>query len=197
MHGLVTTALKRYLVRRLGSVVWNRLLVDQNLAQRDYVPRGTYPDREVIGLVSGAASVTCTPMQELLEDFGRCLVPELLKSFGALINPSWRTLDVIEHSDATIHRAVRLREPDASPPRLALTRSGPDEVVVEYSSARGLCSLAKGIIRGIADHFGDKVSIEEPSCRGHGSPCCVILVSLEPPARDAQVASHHVPHRAG
>jgi predicted hydrocarbon binding protein len=120
------------------------------------------------------------PEQELLEEFGELIVPALLSIYSALIKPAWRTLDVIEHTEATIHRVVRLRDQRAKPPELHCRRMSPSEIQIIYQSARRLCGFAKGIPRGLATHFGERVTVSETSCMLRGEPRCEIWVRLHP-----------------
>jgi hypothetical protein len=95
-----------------------------------------------------------------------------------LLKPSWHTLDVIEHTEATTHRVVRMRQPGAQPPLLTTERRAPDEVVLFYDSPRRLCAVAHGIGRGVAAHFQETITINEPRCMHRGDPRCVMSFRL-------------------
>jgi hypothetical protein len=47
--------------------------------------------------------MTGIPSADLLESFGEALVPGLVQVYGRLVEPGWRTLDLIEHTEATMH----------------------------------------------------------------------------------------------
>jgi predicted hydrocarbon binding protein len=102
--------------------------------------------------------------------------------YAALIQPEWRTLDVVLHTEETVHRVVRMRNPGAAPPYLRAERTSPDEVVVHYTSQRKLCAIAKGIVRGLSSHFGDGVTILETECMHRGAAECRIVVRRPAPA---------------
>ena len=68
------------------------------------------------------------------------------------------TLDVIEHTEQTIHRVVRRRQPGALPPRLRTVRVGPKMVILTYDSPRRLCAVARGIARGVAARFAEALT---------------------------------------
>lgn len=91
-------------------------------------------------------------------------MPPLLRVYGSLLDPAWRTLDVIARTEETVHRAVRLRDPSASPPVLAARREGDDVVLIDYASPRRLCTVAEGIARGLAEPFGERVEVTQPAC---------------------------------
>jgi len=176
MHGIIFAELRKYVNDRLGGQAWASLLGEAGMADRIFMPVEEYPDRDAVTLVTTAARLTGRPAAAILEDFGRFIAPDLLRMYSSLLDRQWRTLDVIEHTEETIHRVVRTRNPGARPPELRCERPGPAEVVVHYSSPRKMCAVAKGIARGLADHFKEEVTIEETSCMHAGAPECRIVV---------------------
>jgi hypothetical protein len=139
---------------------------------------GTYPDSDVIALVGAASAHTGLAPDDLLRQFGEFLVPGLLQTYRAFVKPTWRTLDLIADVETHIHKAVRLREPDATPPPLRATRTSPTQVVVRYDSQRRLCALAEGIVAGVAAHYGERVDVHQTSCMGRGDASCTLVVDL-------------------
>lgn len=186
-HGIIFAELKKYVVARLGGQAWNDLLEAAGLGQRIYLPSEAYPDEELVALVSTASRITGKPAQALLEDYGEFIAGDLVTLYRAQIDPAWRTLDLIEHTEQLIHRQVRLKIPGARPPELEALREGPDKVRLVYRSRRQLCGVAKGIARGIARHYQEDVTVTEDQCMLRGDKTCDILVAraLNPsPARD-------------
>lgn len=177
MHGTILNELEKYVTTRLGNDAWVSLRTQAGIpAERTYEIFGNYPDEEVGALVTTASRITGMAASALLEDFGEFIAPDLLEMYWGAIRPEWRTLDVIEHTESTIHTVVRLDHRGAAPPYLHATRNSPNEVVVTYTSARRLCSVAKGISRGIAKHYGETVSIRDERCMHHGDGECVMVV---------------------
>jgi hypothetical protein len=177
MHGIIFSELKRFVDETLGGDAWPRLLRESGVARPAYLPVQAYPDQEVVALVSTASRLTNTPVPALLHAFGEFIVPTLVRMYGHLLKANWKTLDVIEQTEGTIHAVVRAREPGAQPPMLSCTRPKPDEVVVTYSSPRKLCPLLKGIVGGLATHFRERVGLTESACMLTGAPACKISVT--------------------
>jgi len=174
MHGIIHLELQKFVIARHGEQAWQELLRRADLAGEIVTPLKVYPDEHIVRLVKGASELTGIAIADLLEAFGEALVPAYLTLYGALIKPEWRTLDVIEHTEETIHRVVRLRQPGAHPPRLRAQRTTPAVVILTYDSPRRLCAVARGIARGLASHFSERISIDESSCMHRGDPSCVI-----------------------
>lgn len=179
MHGIVMTQFRQMVVDRLGRQGWEELTAAAGLAGADYKLGEVYPDEELMRLVLAAVRLTGTPLQTLLEDFGVFLAPTLLRVYEPLVDPRWRTLDVIEHTEAAIHTVVRIRDAGAAPPALLARRVSTTEVEIDYRSERKLCSVARGIATGMAAHFGERITITESECMHRRDGRCLISVVLE------------------
>ena len=81
-----------------------------------------------------------------------------------LVQPEWKTLDLVMNAEELIHSVVRRRNPVAKPPVLRCARYSDDEVQLVYASPRKLCHIAKGIVRGVARHYHEEVSINDQAC---------------------------------
>jgi len=180
MHGLILSELKRFSEAGNGNGAWSQLLHEVGLADRTYVIGQTYPDAEVAAIVGAAARHRGADVQTVLEQFGEFIAPTLMSVYKPFIKPEWKTLDMIEHTENNIHRAVRLGDPLAVPPRLKVRRVSPSEVVLIYESERKMCALAKGIARGVAKHYGERIEISELTCMLKGKPSCTIAIKLIP-----------------
>lgn len=178
MHGVIFLELRKFVSARLGDHAWDELLQQSGLGSQVYLAVKEYPDADALKLVETACARTGKSSSALLQDFGEFIVPDLLQLYGSQLDPSWRTLDVIENTEETIHKVIRRRNPGAKPPELHCERASPSEVVVRYTSARKMCGLAKGICRGLAAHFGETVAVSEASCMLAGAPECRISVEL-------------------
>ncbi len=188
MHGIIFKEMQRYVSKRFGLPAWYALLKGVALEQQLYLPTQQYPDAEITALVAGVAVLSGDTVPATLEAFGEFLVPNLLQVYGSMIQPQWRTLDLLEHTENTMHRVVRFVDQSAHPPRLLCTRTGPDEVVLHYASARNMSSLGVGIVRGFARHYGERVSITHAPLPDQPAQCRII-VRREPDAFPADRTS--------
>jgi len=174
MHGTIFAELERYAVTKLGAEGWPKLLGEAGLSGKHFDPLLEHPDADALAIVEAACRITGHTSEALLIDFGEFIAPSLLKMYWSLIDSSWRTLDVVENADTAIHEVVRLSNPGARPPSLECERRSDDEVVLTYRSQRRMCALAKGIARGLATHYGERIEIEEPTCMLRGDAVCQI-----------------------
>jgi len=178
MNGIIFIELGEFVESKLGQGAWKKLLEDTGMGFPLYVPTHDYPDEEATALIAAASKLTGTPPNELLEAFGEFIVPDLVKMFGHLIEPSWKTLDLIANTEQTIHQSLRRATPNVNPPALKCERPSPEEVTIIYTSHRKMCSLAKGIAKGVANHYHERIGIIETTCMLRGGDRCEIRVRL-------------------
>jgi hypothetical protein len=180
VHGLIFAELKKYVVHRLGGQAWNDLLRAAGMEGALFLPSQVYPDEQLAALVRTASEVTGKGQGDILEDFGGFIAADLLSMYRAQISPTWRTLDIVEHTERLIHTTVRVKIPGAKPPELVATRLSPTSLRLEYRSARKLCPLARGLARGIAEQHKEHLRVSEPSCMLRGDALCDLRLDVAP-----------------
>jgi hypothetical protein len=178
MHGMIFAELKRFVDEGQGPGVWDTLLRESGIGAKIYLTMEVYPDEEIVRLATTASRLTRTPLADILEAFGEFLAPTYFKLYGHLIKPGWKTLDVIEHTEQSIHRVVRIKNPGARPPELRCVRISETEVLLVYNSARKMCAVAKGIAKGVAARFSENIRLTESTCMLRGAADCRISIKL-------------------
>ena len=178
MHGIIHTELKGFVTSLMGVDGWRQVASTAGVFDTEYVSRQSYPDDDVPAIVSAASVLSGEPVPTLLRGFGVYLAPTLLSVYRPYVKSQWRTLDLLEHTETTMHRAVRLRDPGAAPPMLSVQRVSADEVLIDYRSTRRLCQVAEGIASGVAAHYGEQVEVSQSHCMLRGDARCAISVTL-------------------
>lgn len=177
MHGIIHLELEKFIGAGFGQQALEQTKRQAGLGDRVYTAVESYPDEELVRLAGAVVELSGKPLPDLLEAFGEHLVPTYLSVYGNLLRPEWGTLEVVEHTEETIHRVVRRRQAGAAPPRLRVERESDAAVLVHYDSARKMCRVARGIIRGVAHQLGERIDIEETQCMHDGAPECSIRVT--------------------
>jgi hypothetical protein len=179
VHGLIFFYLQKFTDGiTAGRTSWGQLRSRVATSTAKYLPSGVYDDADAVQLLGVLATETNRSLPDLLRDFGEFLAPHLLKVAGGHVDPAWRTLDLIENTEAIIHTMVRAANPGAAPPVLETVRPSMSELHLVYTSRRQLCPLATGLIRGIARHYGEEVLVTEPSCMLRGDPFCSFTIEV-------------------
>jgi predicted hydrocarbon binding protein len=178
MNGIIFTEIGKFARSRLGDEAWGDVERLAGVPSRIYYRVADYPDAEAFALLSALAAALHEPVAVTLEGLGEFIVPDLLRIARAWIKPEWKTLELIANTESTIHELLRTEGSQTNPPRLQCRRAGPQEVVVTYDSPRKMCALAKGIIHGLGSHYGERITITEPTCMLRGDPACQLIVNV-------------------
>jgi hypothetical protein len=117
MHGIIFSELQNYAEAKHGRGTWDALLRKANLGNRVYLSIQEYPDAEIISLIMAVCAMTGLSVSAVLEEFGQFIVPSLMRMYGHLLNPEWTAIDVIDHTEGAVHAVVRVKDPEAKPPK--------------------------------------------------------------------------------
>jgi len=167
MHGIIFNQLYKFIREEHGPDTLTTVKDRAGVGYKFFDATKTHPDEDLTSIVTAASAVLNAPAEELLEAFGKFLVPGLLRTYSAHIKPEWNCMDLLEHVESTMHKVVRNANPDHSPPELGVKRVSVNEVQIEYTSRRKMSALGIGIIMGIAEHFGEQVNVKrEPMEEG-------------------------------
>lgn len=176
MHGVIFDELQEYVETEHGREGWEAIAEEAGVDSASYMPIKAYPDEELLALVGAATAVTGASQSEILEDFGQFAAPHLVEKYDAFLDDEWTALDLLEHTEDAMHKAVRLKEDDAAPPELGCHRASDDEVVIEYTSDHQLCKLGEGLIHGVGEVHGESLSVTQAQCMLDGDTVCEIRV---------------------
>ena len=181
MHGLIFFYLQKFReTLSTGALTGSQASLGGNAAldAARYLPSSVYPDADAVDFLEALAAELGEPVGSTVRRFGEFLAPHLVKVAGPLIDPRWRTLDLVEHTEDLIHAMVRTKQPGADPPVLETVRSAAHELQLVYSSRRRLCPLASGLLHGLARHYGETLDLDETSCMLRGDPFCSFVVRV-------------------
>lgn len=177
MHGIVLNQLKEFVVSNHGFEAWETVQRESGLETTVYVPVTEYPDEDVLALLEAAVELTGVEQSELLQSFGRFLVPRLVDTYGVHVDRDWTGLELVANVEEYIHVALREKQLSTyTPPELEAAWIDDDRVRVIYGSDRGLCHLARGLLEGVGDYFDEPLSVREEACTHEGADRCEFVV---------------------
>ena len=176
MHGSICCIVKKFVDTNHGSEAWDAILEHAGYSGLVLSPIGTYPDEAVFALLGAGCELLQTELDDLLQLLGRFAGPELIGFAGNMLHPDWKTFELLSNVESLIHRTIRMQNPTAQPANIQAFRLSDDETQVVYSSRRGLCRLAHGIIEGIGDFFAEEIAVREITCAKQGHPFCTFEV---------------------
>lgn len=176
MKGVIFNAVEETVRLEHGEDAWDQLLETAGV-DGAYTSLGTYPDEQLYALVAAACDLLGVTQEDLLRHLGR-------RSFGHLAgrNPALMTgladgRSLLLALNGVIHPEVRKVYPEAEVPEFLDLSTDPGSLSLQYNSQRGLCHLAEGLALGVADHFGESMSVSQPECRHRGDERCVLQMT--------------------
>lgn len=189
MKGTVFNGFEAFVDAQADGIGFDRVLDEAKLDDSGlYIGPGTYPDRELVALLTTYGSLSGRPIPELLSDFGRFLFGVLDRYAPRFARGFTDPIAFIETLDSVLHVELRKLHPEAYLPEIGVERHGPNRATVRYVSKRHLCMLAHGLLRGCADHFDHTIEIEHVQCVHHGHECCVFDVAFARRASSPEAA---------
>ncbi|MDA7906885.1 protein kinase [Rhodopirellula sp.] len=172
MHGSICCIVKKFVDTNHGPEAWDAILEQAGHKGLVLSPIGTYPDEAVFALLGAGCELLQVELDDLLRTVGRFAGPELIGFANTMLHPEWKTFELLANVESLIHRTIRMQNPTAQPANIQAFRLSENEAHVVYSSRRGLCTLAHGIIEGVADFYKENITIREVTCAKQGHPFC-------------------------
>lgn len=167
MHGLINKAIQAFVTDTYGEDRWKSVMDLSGLGFVEFEAMLIYPDDQSFKVLSAMETVLERPLAEMLEDMGTFLVsnPQAealrrLLRFGGV--------DYVEflYSLDDLPDRARLAVSDLHLPALELVEQSPGRF--ELICAQGLPGYAHvmmGILRAMADDYGDLVFLEHSGMR--------------------------------
>lgn len=181
MYGIFHVELQRFIEAEHGHDTWTAILKEAGLEKRFYLTVSTYLDSEIDKIIETTSALTHIPPATLMEDFGVFIAPTLQNMYQPLINPRWNLMEFLLNVEDRIHRTIRAKIPGAQPPKLLFQRVGPNAINLHYNSPRRMSAMAKGIIKGMAECYGETITLQE---HGHDDGSLDLLITIGAPADD-------------
>jgi len=178
VKGIVFNLLEQVISDEHGEAAWDGML-DATGLSGTYTAVGNYPDEEFMALVEAAQAATGETRDTVVRGFGRSAIPHFYERYPSFFAPHTTTRSFLLTLNDVIHPEVRKLFPGAYAPSFEFDISEDGVLGLTYESHRALCSFAEGLIEGAADHFGERVTIDQPRCIKRGDERCLIRVGFD------------------
>jgi hypothetical protein len=176
MKGIVFNLLEQLVARDFGEDTWDALL-DASGLDGAYTSLGSYSDADLMKIVGAASERLEMPADDVVSWFGRNALPLFAQRYPQLFEPHRSTRSFVLTLNDIIHPEVRKLYPGADVPEFDFDTRG-DVLVMGYHSPRKLCAFAEGLLLGAADHYGERLLIEQPLCMKRGDDHCVLEIAF-------------------
>jgi hypothetical protein len=177
VKGIIFNVVEEVVTNRYGEDVWDSLLESAEL-DGSYTSLGSYPDEDLMRLVSAASEALSVPPDDVVRTLGEGAIPLLASRYPQFFDPHGSARPFLLTLNDIIHPEVRKLYPGAEVPDFDFSEAENGDLVIGYRSERRLCALAEGFIQGAATHYGERVATTQPRCMHRGDDKCLIQCSF-------------------
>lgn len=177
LKGVIFLVLEETIVEEFGVSAWQEIL-DEAGSDGDYTTWGYYSDEELVDLVDAAEPHIGASGQAALRWVGQHALGKLAQMYPSIFRQHPSTREFVVNLNDIIHPEVEKLYPGANTPIFEYGDEEENPLVVRYTSDRGLCSFAEGLILGTADWYEEEVEIDQSSCMHEGDPDCTLHLTF-------------------
>ena len=160
MKGMVFTELVEFVEEQFGFDVADAMLEASMLEHKGaYTQAGNYPFEELGAIVMKLSQITGVDAQELIEGYGRHLFGRIVALYPPMTRNFSSSIPFIAQVETFIHPEVKKLYPDADLPTFDVISENEKELVIDYISTKPLVALARGLMHGSADYFGEAIEV--------------------------------------
>ncbi|MEL6964277.1 MAG: heme NO-binding domain-containing protein [Pseudomonadota bacterium] len=163
MYGMVNNAFRQYVIDREGEHAWNAVIAKAGLETLEFGAMKAYDDQVTLSIVGTMVAESGRNIDELLRDVGKSWVGFAKTTpFANLLAMAGQEFETLVSNLNDMHAKIKLSLPDIRPPSFDCRLCEDGLLEITYQSEReGLFPFVEGIFEGLAEHFGQRLSIVE------------------------------------
>ncbi len=170
MKGIVFTEFLEMVEADFGPDMMEDIIDSSELESGGaYTSVGTYPDSEMIQLLTQLSEKSGVSTSVLLNKFGHAMLRSFAKKYSHWISDCGHGFDLLMKVDNYIHIEVKKLYPEAFLPKFNHERIDEHTLIYKYSSPRKMGDLAEGLIEGTMEAFGHQYTIDRKNITEDGS----------------------------
>lgn len=179
MNGIYFVQLQQYVNTQYKSIPWESILIKAGVSEgKRYFSGQQYEEEEFFRIFRASINLLHISQEKFLDGLGVHISSNFIKLCQPVIKADWRTLDLLEHIEEFNSKLLQTWNDPSFSGKFTCKRVNTHTLSIEYLSPRKLCPVLAGLIKGVADHYNEKIIINETSCSLRGDPHCLFLVSL-------------------
>ena len=176
MKGVVFTEFIEMVEQKFGFEVSDKIISNANLASDGvYTSVGTYPESEMISLLTNLEKEVNIEIPVLLNTFGYYLFGRFSVLYPHFFVEKKSAFEFLKTIQDYIHVEVLKLYPDAKLPTIQVNICNETTMELIYNSERKLGQLALGLIKGCAEYFNEKIKIDLEPIEKDGSKIKFVL----------------------
>ncbi|PCJ10561.1 MAG: heme NO-binding protein [Rhodobacteraceae bacterium] len=181
MHGLINRAIQAFVCSTYGETRWCDVMESAELGFSEFEAMLTYTDEQSQKLLAAMEQVLERPLPEMLEDMGTFLVSNpQVEALRRLLRFGGVNYVEFLHSLDDLPDRARLAVSDLYLPPLELSETAPGQFkLLCQDGLPGYASVMMGVLRAMADDYGDLVILEHSGRQDGAEVITVTLVETD------------------
>ena len=159
MHAAIHSDFKSFLETEHSVELYQKVLDTTGYENKHFEAEVYQNDASTEKAIDTAAELLSQSRLEFLTDMGKFGAKGLFEFSQPMIDPAWKTLDLVEKVESHMHKYTR-EEMGAFPPALKAQRVSENELIINVLSHRKMAGLAKGFILGFADIYEESITVD-------------------------------------
>lgn len=177
MKGVIFVKFNEFVEELWGDEFWDEIIEEAKLpSEGAYTTVATYKDEELFALIGLIVKKKGLSAEEAQFAFGKWVFKELYEVAPAGAHDFNDVFTFLHAVQDFIHIEVKKLNPDALLPEFEFLFESDTKVSFHYQSPRKLCYFCEGLVHGLAEHTGQKISVAQSECEHDGGKRCVIEV---------------------
>jgi len=169
MYGIIHNSLKQLVKEKGGESAWLEITRAAK-TQENFIDDRQYQDSETLGLIEAACKYLEMDLEECLEVFGEHWITRTADEVhGFLMNMTGATFLEFMKNVNGLHDRLSTAYPGYMAPVFKTLIENQDITVVYKSHRKGLAPLVRGMLKGLAARFGEKIIIKKEEDRSTDS----------------------------
>ncbi len=173
MKGIIFNLFEDFIVDNFGEEKYDEIESHANLITKDpYVGPETYPDEDLIELITSAVNILNIPAHDAIKTFGKYSFPKLIARYPVFVKDIDRLKPFLLTIHDVIHVEVKKLLECADTPEFTYEDPAANKLIMKYKSKRKFCHLAEGFLDGGAAFFDEVIEYKQTKCLLRGDDTC-------------------------
>lgn len=181
MHGLINRAIQAFVTSTYGADRWEEVMEEAGLGFTEFEAMLFYTDEQSGRMLAAMEKILARPLPEMLEDMGTFLVSNpQVEALRRLLRFGGVNYVEFLHSLDDLPDRARLAVSDLHLPGLELVEQAPQQFeLVCQPGLPGYAYVLMGVLRAMADDYGDLVFLDHSGTQGGAEVISITLVETK------------------
>jgi hypothetical protein len=177
MKGVVFVNFAEFVESTWGLAFWDEVLeAVQPESNGAYTTVATYPDEELIQLITYICESQSISAEDAQRTFGRWLFAKLHAIAPPQAHQFKDAFTFLRGVQDVIHVEVKKLNEDAILPEFRFLEETHNSLTLEYISPRNLCFFCEGLILGLGDFIGQPLDVVHCETASNANNPCILKV---------------------